>query len=68
MAETTNRKYRKPLITDAYDSEVFNRNFEMIDVDMKKCINDITEIKKEIQSASEAVKNLRDGDVIWLKH
>lgn len=58
MAETTNRKYRKPLIIDAYDIEVFNRNFEMIDVDMNKCINDITEIKKEIQSASEAVKNL----------
>lgn len=58
MAETTNRKYRKPLITDAYDIEVFNRNFEMIDVDMNKCINYITEIKKEIQSASEAVKNL----------
>ena len=38
MAKTAYRNYEKPLVTDAYDVNVFNENFDMIDNDINQCM------------------------------
>lgn len=61
MAKTTHRNYEKPLVTDAYDVDVFNKNFDKVDTDMNKCMTDIEEVKNEIQASAEIVRGMTES-------
>lgn len=61
MAKTTHRNYEKPLVTDAYDVDVFNKNFDKVDTDMNKCMTDIEEMKNEIQASAEIVRGMTES-------
>ena len=61
MAKTTHRNYEKPLVTDAYDVNVFNKNFDMMDTDINQCMSDIDEVKKEIQASAEIIRGMTEN-------
>lgn len=61
MAKTAYRNYEKPLVTDAYDVNVFNENFDKIDNDINQCMTAIDEVEKEIRASAKILRGMTEN-------